>query len=69
MTTAAEVIKSYQELLTRLEGKGYKARVKDRKEINSLYQSYSKVISDDETLLEDLTKLQELLTKVNGFIQ
>ena len=69
MTTAAEVIKSYQELLTRLEGKGYKPRVKDRKEINSLYQSYSKVISDDETLLEDLTKLQELLTKVNGFIQ
>jgi len=56
-----------QDLLKRLEQKDYKPTVGDRKSASKLNNQYTKVADSDDTVLETLYQMQELLPKIQGY--
>lgn len=67
--TATDLIKAYQELYDRVSAPKYRAKVKDRKDLQNLYPRYTDVANNDETALDDLSTLQDLLSKTQQIIR
>lgn len=63
-----QLINKFQALCDRVSEEG-KPKVKHRKELQSLYLQYTKVIDADETTLSDVSALQSLLSKAQTLIR